>query len=136
MAKRKKEDRESTPADGSPSKEVERQLRRLERGLEATDKLEARRARQLDKAHRRGHALQATIIALKGPTGPSVTAGPQAYCMREKRTVVMADPVAMVMRNGRDALSGTCPSCGSRVVTTVRKTVAATAAASAPLVDA
>ncbi len=124
MARKKKENRERKPAAGGPSKELERQLRKLGRGLEATRKLEAKRARQLDKVHRRAQALQATIAALRPSAGPAATAGPQAYCMREKRTVAMADPVAIVMRNGRNGLSGTCPSCGARVVTTARKAVA------------
>jgi len=135
MAKRNKEDPESMPAVGGPFKELQRQLRKLGRGLETTQKLEAKRARQLDKLHRRGQAIQATINALRGPGDPLVTAGPKAYCMREKRTVAMADPVAMVMRNGRDGLSGTCPSCGARVITTARKETAPNAGHAPPLVE-
>jgi len=126
MAKKKREkkkDVEPTPAVGGAPKGLERQLRRLGRDLATTRKLEAKRTRQLDEARRRGGAVQATITALRGASEEKVSAGPQAYCMREKRTVVMADPVAMIMRNGRDALSGTCPSCGARVVTIGRAAI-------------
>ncbi|MGZ6340637.1 MAG: DUF5679 domain-containing protein [Candidatus Limnocylindrales bacterium] len=47
--------------------------------------------------------------------------------MREKHLVSMLEPQAIVMRNGRAALSGTCPSCGAHVVTTARAAMAATA---------
>jgi len=135
MAKKKK-GVGPTPAVGGTPKGLERQLRRLGRGLAAAQKLEAKRARQLEKARRRGAAFQATIIALQGTSDETVAAGPQAYCMREKRTVVMADPVAMVMRNGRHAVSGTCPSCGARVVTTARRAVEETAGDPAAPVEA
>ena len=126
MAKKKK-DVQPTPAVGGAPKGLKRQLNRLGRDLAMTQKLEVKRTRQLDKARQRGAALQATIMALRGASDETVAGGPRAYCMREKRTVVMANPVAMVMRNGRNALSGTCPSCGARVVTTARRAVEPTA---------
>ncbi len=115
-----------SPGAGARSKEAKRQLRRLERQLADVRAVEARRARQLDKARARRLALEGLVAELlaaghaadQEPTGPEP--GPRAYCMRERRTVLMVDPEAVVMRNGRAALAGTCPSCGARVVTTAR----------------
>ena len=45
----------------------------------------------------------------------------QAYCMREKKLVPMLDPKPIVRANGRAALSGTCPSCGSALNKQVRR---------------
>jgi|BarGraNGADG00212_1021973.scaffolds.fasta_scaffold03882_4 hypothetical protein len=122
----KKKNVQSTPAVAGTPKGLERKLRRLGKGLATTQELEAKRTRQLDKARQRGATLQAAIMTLRGASDEMVATGPQAYCMREKRSVVIANPVAIVMRNGRSALSGTCPSCGVRVVTTARGAVAPT----------
>ncbi len=123
MAKKKK-DVERTPKVGVAPKELKRQLLKLGRGLETAQKLEAKRTRQLDKVRLRGEAYQASILALQGPASQPAEGGPQAYCMRERRTVVVTDPVAIVMRNGRGGVSGTCASCGAKVVTMARKAVA------------
>ncbi len=45
----------------------------------------------------------------------------QAYCMREKKLVPMLDPKPVVRANGRAALAGTCPSCGSTLNKQVRR---------------
>ena len=124
MAEGKKDNRRASDA-ARPAKETGRQLRRLERRLAAVRETEARRARQLEKAHRRGAALEATIAALRPAPEPGPAGGPVAYCLREKRRVVIVDPEPIVLRNGRAALAGTCPSCGARVVTTARAAVGA-----------
>ena len=38
-----------------------------------------------------------------------------AYCMKCRRKVIMTDPVEVVLKNGRKALQGTCPICGTKV---------------------
>jgi hypothetical protein len=73
---KKKKDVQPTPAVGRAPKGLERQLRRLGRSLATTQKLEAKRTRQLDKARQRGAALQAAIMALRGASDETVAAGP------------------------------------------------------------
>ncbi len=114
------------------TKGMKRRQRRLEQRLEHVRDVEAKRTRQLEKARQRGAALEARLAALEPAQSPAdaVTGSrpsPQAYCMREKQMVSMLDPQAIVMRNGRAALSGTCPSCGAHVVTTARAAMAPTA---------
>lgn len=95
-------------------------------------KLAAKRQRQLEKAQGKTAAIEAELASLGGtataaarPTGaapapaaaaPAAIDGPQGYCLREKRTVTITNPEPFVMRNGRAAVAGTCPSCGARVV--------------------
>ena len=93
-------------------------------------KLAAKRRRQLEKAQGKSAAIEAELASLGGAApaataaapaaGTSATAaapgGPQGYCLREKRTVTIVNPQPFVMRNGRTATAGTCPSCGARVV--------------------
>jgi hypothetical protein len=117
-----------SPDAGARSKDAKRQLRGLERQLADVRDVEARLARQLDKARAQRAELEGLVAGLR-PAGHSADQeptgtdpGPRAYCMRERRTVSMVDPEAVVMRNGRAALAGTCPSCGARVVTTARAT--------------
>lgn len=46
----------------------------------------------------------------------------EAYCLREKKRVQMADPKPVVTANGGAALSGTCPSCGAALYKLVSRT--------------
>lgn len=124
-------------------REVEAKRRR--QAAKARDRVGARelqdkRLRQLEKARTRSAALEAelakigaapvegTLIVAGEPETDGVPAaaaqpeaaevapsGPNAYCLREKRTIAMVDPAPFVMRNGRTGTSGTCPSCGARV---------------------
>lgn len=131
-------------AAGSPgavtsAKDVGRKTRRLERRLAKVRAVEERRARQLDKARAQRVELESVIADLRKGEGQGsdpaadatgvAGADLRAYCLRERRTVAITAPEATVMRNGRAALAGTCPSCGARVVTTSR---AAIRAATAP----
>ncbi len=114
----------------------ELEAKRRRQAAEARDRaasrdLQSRRLRQLEKARERRAALELELRALVAPAAAAAVVaaaptpdpaqvaaparGPQAYCLREKRKVVMADPAPIVMRNGRPATSGTCPSCGSRL---------------------
>ena len=38
-----------------------------------------------------------------------------AYCMKCRKKVEIKQPRQVVMRNGRPAVSGTCPYCGTKV---------------------
>ena len=39
----------------------------------------------------------------------------EAYCVKCKSKVSIKDPRSIVMKNGRNAISGICPSCGTKV---------------------
>lgn len=127
--------------------DVEQRVRRLERRLVKAREVEARRARKLERARRqgasqavraarrrklvkareRGLTIERKLARAQSAAGTGATpepvdvpAGPRAYCLRDRRTIVMVDPRETVMRNGRPALAGRCPSCGMRVVRPVR----------------
>jgi hypothetical protein len=114
----------SEPAAGK------RRRRRLERQIAKLRDVEEKRARQLDEARKRRATLESRLAALEPhagdepgqdvPATSTTSDGPQAYCLREHLLVAMADPRPIVMRNGRPAIAGTCPSCGAKVVTTAR----------------
>ena len=38
-----------------------------------------------------------------------------AYCVKDKEKVEVKDPKQIVMKNGKKALSGVCPKCGTKV---------------------
>lgn len=38
-----------------------------------------------------------------------------AYCVRERRKVIMANPREVILRNGRHAVSGRCPNCSTKL---------------------
>ncbi len=61
----------------------------------------------------------------KAAAAAPATSGDQpveAYCLREKKRVQMADPKPVVTANGGAALSGTCPSCGAALYKLVSRT--------------
>lgn len=39
----------------------------------------------------------------------------QAYCVKDKMKVEVQNPQQITMKNGKPALSGTCPKCGTKV---------------------
>jgi uncharacterized Zn finger protein (UPF0148 family) len=39
----------------------------------------------------------------------------QAYCVKDKMKVEVQNPKMITMKNGKAALSGTCPKCGTKV---------------------
>ena len=39
----------------------------------------------------------------------------QAYCVKDKMKVEVQNPVQITMKNGKPALSGLCPVCGTKV---------------------
>jgi hypothetical protein len=65
----------------------------------------------------------ATIAPDPAPTEPgppqaeqeSADEGVEGYCMRERKHVRIKDPEHTVAKNGREAVRGTCPDCGSTI---------------------
>src|SRR4029077_12542490 len=47
----------------------------------------------------------------RGGNGPMA----MAYCVKDKMKVEVQNPVQITMKNGKPALSGTCPKCGTKV---------------------
>ncbi|MBF6613610.1 MAG: hypothetical protein IVW55_10830 [Chloroflexi bacterium] len=39
----------------------------------------------------------------------------QAYCVKDRKMVDMKDPKEITLKNGRSAMQGTCPDCGTKV---------------------
>ena len=37
----------------------------------------------------------------------------QAYCVKCRKKTVMKDPKAVKLKNGKPAVKGTCPKCGT-----------------------
>ncbi len=109
------------PGDGA---DVRTRSRRLERRIAELEATEAKRVEQLAKVRARMADLRARLAALDpadaaaGPITASgaSTPGPTGYCMREKRRVRIGDPVPVTLSNGRAATSGTCLTCGARIV--------------------
>jgi hypothetical protein len=38
-----------------------------------------------------------------------------AYCVKDRKKVEIKDPKKVKLKNGKPAISGTCPKCGSKV---------------------
>jgi len=113
------------------AKDVGKRLRCFERRLARVRDTEAKRERQLWRARARRATLEDRVTALRSTEQADtvepeqdVAMGQQGFCMRERRKVVIAGATAIVLKNGRPAVAGTCPTCGARVVTTTRSVVA------------
>lgn len=39
----------------------------------------------------------------------------QGYCVKDRKMVEMKDPKQITLKNGRPAVQGTCPECGTKV---------------------
>ncbi len=40
---------------------------------------------------------------------------PEGYCVKERKKVEIQDPQQITMKNGRPAIQGTCPDCGTKI---------------------
>src|SRR3972149_6285936 len=66
---------------------------------------------------RSASSQNATPGARPGAQGARGGAVPmaQAYCVKDKMKVEVQNPQQITMKNGKPALSGTCPKCGTKV---------------------
>jgi hypothetical protein len=39
----------------------------------------------------------------------------EGYCVKERKKVEIKDPEQITMKNGRPAIQGTCPDCGTKI---------------------
>jgi hypothetical protein len=37
------------------------------------------------------------------------------YCLKDKKKVQIQDPHQITMKNGKPAVTGTCPECGTKI---------------------
>jgi Domain of unknown function (DUF5679) len=40
---------------------------------------------------------------------------PEGYCVKERKKVEIKDPKQVTMKNGRPAIQGVCPDCGTKI---------------------
>ena len=40
---------------------------------------------------------------------------PQGYCVKERKKVEIKDAKQVTMKNGRPAIQGVCPDCGTKI---------------------
>lgn len=40
---------------------------------------------------------------------------PEGYCVKEKKKVEIKEPKQVTMKNGRPAIQGICPDCGTKI---------------------
>ena len=95
-------------------KRAARRRAALEAKLASADKLIERRKSQLRSASSRRGSIAAKLARLPGLGG--VTTSPMAFCIKDRRQVAIGGAQAIVLANGRPAIVGLCPSCGSKVV--------------------
>jgi hypothetical protein len=74
----------------------------------ALPSLERRLARHEFQPRLRGARIQKRF--LKGD--PQM---PTGYCVKERKKVEIKDPQQVTMKNGRPAIQGTCPDCGTKI---------------------
>lgn len=57
-------------------------------------------------------AKRASSAELEVPDpAPSV----QGYCVKERKKVMIQNPVQTTMKNGKPAITGVCPDCGTKI---------------------
>jgi Domain of unknown function (DUF5679) len=49
------------------------------------------------------------------PPAEAVGESVEGYCMKERKHVQIKDPERTTAKNGREAVRGTCPDCGSTI---------------------
>ena len=67
--------------------------------------------RRLDPA--RGAGSSAPAGATGGPGKETVM--PEGYCVKERKKVEIQNPQQVTMKNGRPAIQGVCPDCGTKI---------------------
>jgi hypothetical protein len=60
---------------------------------------------------RRGSAQLPEPDPVPAPAEPAV----EGYCVKERKKVAIKDPEKTVTKNGREAVRGTCPDCGTTI---------------------
>lgn len=51
----------------------------------------------------------------QGAERPEGATMPEGYCVKERKKVEIKNPEQITMKNGRPAITGTCPDCGTKI---------------------
>ena len=86
----------------------------VEAKLASADRLIEKRRSQLRSASSRRASISAKLARLLASTGEASPS--MAYCIKDRRQVEIGGAHAVVLANGRPAIAGLCPSCGSKVM--------------------
>jgi hypothetical protein len=118
MSSRPREGGKAAVERSHRSKRADRRAARRRTAIEAklasADQLIEKRRAQLRSASARRASIAAKLARLLPPaedTSPSM-----AYCIKDRRQVEIGGAHAVVLANGRPAIAGLCPSCGSKVM--------------------
>jgi hypothetical protein len=95
-------------------KRAARRRAAVEVKLAAADRLIERRRSQLHSAMSHRASIAAKLARLAGPASEAVA--PMAFCIKDRQRVAIGDAHVITLANGRTAITGLCPSCGSKVV--------------------
>lgn len=96
------------------NKRAARRRAALETKLASADRLIEKRKSQLRAASDRRASIAAKLAQVPGPSGKANA--PMAYCIKDRQRVAIGDAHVVVLANGRPAIAGVCPTCGSKVV--------------------
>lgn len=95
-------------------KRAARRRATLEVKLASADRLIERRRSQLRSALTRRASIAAKLAREPGPAGEADS--PMAYCIKDRQRIVIGGAHVVELANGRPAIAGLCPICGSKVV--------------------
>jgi hypothetical protein len=59
--------------------------------------------------------MPGAVTASGRPPEGGVETVAQAYCVKDKEKVEIKDPKNITMKNGKPAIQGVCPKCGTKV---------------------
>jgi hypothetical protein len=64
--------------------------------------------------------MESAVVAEQAPLPSDIsrkerTGMPEGYCVKERKKVEIKDPQQITMKNGRPAIQGTCPDCGTKI---------------------
>jgi hypothetical protein len=57
----------------------------------------------------------ASTASSAGQAVKGVALMPEGYCVKERKKVEIKDAKQVTMKNGRPAIQGTCPDCGTKI---------------------
>jgi hypothetical protein len=103
-----------SPKSKRQDKRAARRRAALEVKLASADRLIEKRRTQLHSASTRRASIAAKLARVPSPSGE--TESPMAYCIKDRQRVAIGGAHVVMLTNGRPAIAGLCPSCGSKVV--------------------
>jgi hypothetical protein len=64
---------------------------------------------------RRNPTSRATVRLAANAAAKGGPLMPEGYCVKERKKVEIKDAQQVTMRNGRPAIQGVCPDCGTKI---------------------